>query len=235
MKKFATLLLGLGLFSCANAALIKSYDFNGNYTDTNGNGLNLVASGGSLSNSGFYTFTANQGLRLDSALADISNYAIELRLRFDDSVSGWNKLIDFRTLDADNGLYVRNGALNYYRGGSNNMGGSITTGEFFTLAFVRSGSTLSAFLNNTALGSVSNDRGDAVAPDNILNFFVDDNRTGQRESFAGTVDFIRIHNDASTLGTSPTPPTQAVPEPKSLLVIALGVLGLGFARRLRKR
>lgn len=234
MKKLTLLFLSLVFAGSVNAALVKSYDFNGNYGDTMNNGVNLVASGGSLTaNNGFYTFAANQGLKLDSALTDTSNYAVEMRLRFDDSISSWNKLIDFRSLSSDNGLYILNGSINYYISGSNNLGGSISTGEFFTLAFVRSGSTISTFLNNTALGTFNDANNDAVAPNNILNFFVDDNRTGQREAFAGTVDFIRIHDDGSTFGSQPTPPTQDVPEPESLLLMALGIIGLGFARKKR--
>ena len=50
-----------------HSALIKSYDFDGDYTDTLGNGDNLVASGGSIS-FGMYNFDLNQGLRLNNAL-----------------------------------------------------------------------------------------------------------------------------------------------------------------------
>ncbi len=78
-------------------------------------------------------------------------------------------------------------------------------------------------MNGVSVFSAS-DGGQVVSAGNIINFFEDDFRTGQGESFSGAADFIRIHDDASTFGTAPSP----VPLPAGfgLLLGALGALGL---------
>ena len=81
-------LLTLALVVCsfavapAHAVLIKSYDFSGDLSDSLGNGVDLVASGGALG-SGRYTFGANQGLRLTSALPNPNDYTIEIKFEMD--------------------------------------------------------------------------------------------------------------------------------------------------------
>lgn len=77
VKSWAAAAAMVALTSAAQAALIKSYDFNGTLDDTLGNGASLVASGGTVGATD-YTFGLNQGLRLTSALADTSTYAIKL-------------------------------------------------------------------------------------------------------------------------------------------------------------
>lgn len=202
-----------------HSALIKSYDFDGDYTDTLGNGDNLVASGGSIS-FGMYNFDLNQGLRLNNALGDTSNYAIEMRLRVNDSLGGYNKLIDFQDLSSDIGLYLQNGAALFYTAA--NFGGGVTLGEYFTLALVRSSNDITAYLNGSSLGTFSDSGSQAVSVGNSLNFFEDDNRTSQSEAFDGSVDFIRIHADSSTLGQAPV----GVPEPATLGLFGLMLLAM---------
>ena len=110
------LLLGL-LFlifaAPASAALIKSYDFNGNFADTLGNGSDLVPFGGTISG-GRYIFGFNQGLGLDSALPSTSNYAIEFKFEMTDDPTFWNKLIDFEDQTSDIGLYVGGDRLRFF-------------------------------------------------------------------------------------------------------------------------
>ena len=89
------------------ATVIKSYDFEGDLTDTLGNGLDLVASGGVIVN-GRYTFEANQGLRLNSALPNTSgDYTIEIKFQMVSSSPIWKKVIDYQNLQSQGGLYVR--------------------------------------------------------------------------------------------------------------------------------
>ncbi len=230
MKKLGILLSCLMMASgIANAALLKSYDFNGDYSDTLGNGNELVASGGSIL-SGMYNFTDNQGLELTSAFTNTANYAIEMRLSVNDSLSGWNKLIDFQELSSDNGFYLKDDNFNFYVSGSNPVGGPVILNEFFDFAFVRSAGIITTYFNGVALTAFNDSSNQAVSSSNILNFFEDDFATGQGESFIGAVDYIRIHDDASTFGSQPT---ASIPEPSILAIFALGIFGLA-SRRLKK-
>ena len=90
--------------SVSNAAIIKSYDFNGSLTDTLGNGEALTSLGGNVDN-GRYVFSNDQGLKLENALASTTHYGIEIALKIDDSLVGYKKLIDFKNLISDNGVY----------------------------------------------------------------------------------------------------------------------------------
>ena len=189
-----------------------------------GNGSDLVGSGGTVG-AQRYSFSNNQGLRLTSALPSTSNYGIEIKMQINDSLAGFNKVIDFQNLASDIGLYILGGAVDFYTVGP--TGGTVSLGSDFTLGLARSGGSIEVFLNNASIFSTA-DGGQAVSALNILNFFEDDFATGQRESFAGSVDFIRIHEDSSTFGTSPSP----VPVPAAVWFMGSGLLGLmGFSRK----
>ncbi|MCW8865536.1 MAG: LamG domain-containing protein [Colwellia sp.] len=229
MKKIIfALTYAMLLSSTASAALIKSYDFNNDLSDTLNNGVDMIASGGTLSG-GFYNFSANQGLRLTDALDDTMDYAIEMRLQIEDSTASWNKLIDFQDLTSDNGLYVLNSEIDFYVSGVNILGGQINTNEFFNIAFVRSAGVITTFLNGIELSPFVDSSDQAVPMDNILNFFEDDFATGQGEAFIGAVDYIRIHGDETTFGDEPDP--QDVPEPTALFLMGLGLLGIRLSRQ----
>jgi len=217
-------LLLAGVSVAANAVLLKSYDFDGDLTDTLGNGLDLIASGGSIAG-GRYSFIANQGLRLDSALPSTTEYAIEFKIHMDNP-TGLSKLIDFQNLAADEGLYDSDGAaLEFFQLAL--PVGTPTRGFDFTVGLERSAGNIEVFFDGASLFGAADPGGQAVPGANILNFFEDDNVNGQGESFAGSVDFIRIHDDSSTFGTEPS----MVAEPTTLLLLSLGLAGLGFARK----
>lgn len=206
----------------SNAGVIKSYDFNGDLSDTLGNGVDLIASGGTISG-GRYSFGLNQGLKLNSALLDTSNYGVEFRVRVNDSLSSYNKLLDFQDLGSDLGLYILNGQITFYT--TSGTGGSLPLGSDFTLGFERAAGTVRIWVDNALILSFS-DSGQAVSGPNILNFFEDDFSTGQSEAFEGSVDWIRIHEDSSTFGLG------AVPEPTSLAIFgAICILGSGRRRK----
>ena len=214
--------------SAANAAFVNSYDFDTDLSDTLGNGNDLTSSGGTVSG-GRYSFSENEGLELTSALLDTSNYGIEMKLRSDDSVSGWNKLIDFEQLSSDSGLYVFEGDLFFWYLPSANSP-MISIGTDFIVGLERKAGIISVFLDGALRYTAIDTLGEAVSSSNILNFLVDDTAiTG--EAFAGSVDWIRIHEDSSTFGQAPS----AVPEPASLAMWGLGAIGMMFARRKRQQ
>lgn len=232
IKFYNTLLTAIFLatscfISVANAGLIKSYDFNGDLSDTLANGVDMTASGGALGG-GLYTFGHNQGLRLTSALSDTADYAIEMRLRIDDDLSSWNKLLDFEDLTSDNGLYLFDGNFDFYVSGQNILGGPVNLNEFFTISFVRSAGVITTYYNGVALTPFIDSLNQAIPSSNILNFFEDDTLTAKGESFSGAVDYIRIHGDDSTFGDDPGIP---VHEPGTILLFGLALLGTFASRR----
>ena len=246
MKK-ATLTLVLaaliGSFGQAQAAAVLSHDYqlNGNLNDALG-GPSLVGLGGNLvDNAGRYTFGANQGLRLTGGLTNTSLWSMDFRASYSSLSGTWKKLIDFQNLSTDAGLYFSNygggNALQYY---PHATGGTVVnTGLDYTIALTRDGAgDLRGYVNGALQWTVGG-VGDSVSGPNILHFFVDDFPTGQGEAQGGSVDFIRIYNgvlnqaevtildQGGSVGTS-------VPEPGSLALLGLGLLGLAGMRRRAK-
>jgi hypothetical protein len=228
MNKFLTyMLLALVISSPAHSALIKSYDFNGNLSDTLGVGNDLIQNnGGSISN-GFFNVGLNTGLKLTDALIDTENYAIEIRMKVTDDLSSWNKLIDFLDLTSDNGFYLFGDDFDFYVNGGQIFPANVNLDEFFTVSFERDAGQITVYLDNVLLGSFVDGSNQAVPTTNVLNFFEDDSVTGKGEAFVGVVDFIRIHSDAQTFGQDPEP----VSEPSGLVLMTLCVIALMRSRR----
>ena len=101
------------------------------------------------------------------------------------------------------------------------------------VGLARSGGTVELFLDGVSVYSFLDVNGEGVSSLNILNFFIDDdNQNSLGESFSGSVNFIRIHDDSSTFGMEP--PMTNVPEPGTLTIFALGMIGLA-SRRFKKQ
>jgi hypothetical protein len=224
-RSFAVLTCAVAVAAAApaSAALVSSYDFNGDLTDTLGNGADLVSFGGSLATAGLYTFGNNQGLRLNSAFADPATYAIEIRMQMTANTSFWKKIVDYQNLLSDTGVYIRSSSLTFFNTTLPGPAG-IPVLTDAVLALTRDGTSglVQGFVDGALQWSFNDTTNVAVSVPNILHFFIDDNFNS--ESFPGTVDYIRIFDSASTeIGS--------VPEPGTLAVLGLGLAAVGFARR----
>lgn len=230
-----TLILGLVFtgISGVQAAIISSYDFNYSLTDTEGVGPDLEALGGTLTSDG-YTFSDNNGLRLSMGLGAVDQYAIEVGFRVTGSLSGYQKIIDFKELSEDYGLYMSRGQVRFYSVSSGLA--SLELDKDVVVGISLLNKTISLYLDNVLLGEFDDD-GTAVASTNVLNFFVDDFKTRQRETMSGTLNFLRFHDHPSSFGTEPEALTQAfssssvslaatpVPLPASIWMMLSAMLG----------
>lgn len=224
----------------AEAALIHQYRLDGSLADDLG-GPSLVADGGTL-NATDYSFAANQGLSLSNALPNAGNYSIEFEFEFD-TLSGYRKLVDFKDLTADAGLYNLNTALNFFpvTGGSS---GAFTANVFARLVLTRDGSSnaVTGYVNGVQQITFTDSGSLAVfsAANNIIRFFEDDTKTGPSEASAGAVDYIRIYDAPLTAAdvaalTDPVPLGAVVPEPSSLALLSIGGMGLAWSAIRRRR
>ncbi|MBX3421688.1 MAG: hypothetical protein KF752_09040 [Pirellulaceae bacterium] len=207
------------------AGLIHQYQLNNSLADDLG-GPNLVSHGGTLSPSG-YSFGLNQGLSLSNGLADPGNYSIEIIFRIE-QVDGWKKIIDFKNLTSDSGLYNRSSELRLYSSGLAGPAGGFSPNTDLRLILTRDGTSnlVSGYIDGVSQGSVIDSTNIAVASatDNILHFFRDDFLSS--EASAGHVRLIRIYDapmsadQAAALGGPP-----AVPEPSAGVLTLLALTG----------
>jgi hypothetical protein len=238
MVKTALLALLSGLLMTASGAtLTHNYVLSSSLSDTLG-GPSLVADGGTQSATG-YSFGANQGLNLSSALSNSGDYSILMDFSFSD-LTGYRKILDFQDRTSDNGLYNLNTALDFYpvAGGSpifspNVLARVVLTRDAGTNA-------VTGYFNGAQQLTFNDSSSLAVfgATNNIIRFFEDDFAT-QNEASAGRASEIQIYNGALTaadvrdLGGPGEIPTSGVPEPAALTLVGFGLLSLGLVRRIK--
>ena len=180
----------------AGLAPVHVYELDGSLADTKG-GPDLVALGGTLT-AGGYDFEANEGLNLSSASIDPGEYTIEIDFSFD-ALSSYQKILDFKDIVADAGLYTLSNSLRFF--GPNASSGSILTVDtLHHLVLTRDGTTdeVRASIDGTEAFSFVDTTNAAVfsATDQIIRFFQDDNATSQNEAESGFVDRIRLFDAA---------------------------------------
>lgn len=211
----------------ATLTLFSNYEFNNSYADTLGNGAELVPIGGSLG-SGSFSFDLEDGLRLPFNATFPSftddDFRIELDLSFSQpfntSGSGYYKLIDFKALTSEAGLYVyQSSAPNLRFFGANVLAQGTAVipvqeppspSSQVTIGLSRTGDLVQIFVDGNLDDSFNDDQSSTDPFTNAkveLNFFVDDRGFG--ENTAGNVDAIRIF----------TP----VPEPSAFLFVTLSM------------
>ncbi|HJQ80321.1 MAG TPA: choice-of-anchor Q domain-containing protein, partial [Lacipirellulaceae bacterium] len=201
------------------------YQLNNSLADALG-GPSLVSQGGNLTSIG-YIFDPNEGLNLSDALSNPAQYSIELLFRFDSGSGGWHKIVDFKNLTANTGLYRAGNGLHFLdRVFTPNV---FEAGVICRLILTRDDESdaVRGFINGTEIWSFLDVAGEAVfdGPEQIIRFFQDDNTTGQAEASHGFVDLIRIYDHAlnaeevATLG-----------DPQPILLPPYDQRGDGFAR-----
>jgi len=239
LKTISLCALLLALPAAWGATLTHDYDLTSSLNDQVGSAP-LISDGGSITIAG-YTFGATQGLSLSSALSGsaASTYSILLDFSFQ-NLSGFRKIVDFKNLASDNGVYNLSTALNYFNFsvGPNGVFAADTLGR---VVLTRDNSTglVVGYVNGVQNISFTDSTSDAVfnAAGNIARFFEDDNVTGGRESSGGLATRISIYDGALTslevadLGGPGGP--SGVPEPASFLLLGTGLVGLAFIAKRR--
>jgi hypothetical protein len=223
--------------SPARATLIHDYEFQNSVADSLG-GPSLTTLGGTVGPSS-YNFGAEQGLSLSGALsaAQSATYTIDLVFKFD-TLSGFRKIVDFKNLASDNGVYNLSTDMNYFNF-SFGPNGAFTAGTYARVDLTRDNSTglVVGYVNGVQQISFTDSSSDAVfnAANHIINFFQDDNVTGGRESSSGSVRQIRIF-DTALSATEVAALGPAVPEPSSFIMMATGLTFAGLRTlQLRRR
>lgn len=175
--------------------LVHNYELNGSLADELG-GPDLVSGGGIL-NGTDYSFSANQGLQLSDVLTS-PTYSIEMSFSLSNT-SGFDKIIDFKNLGSDRGLYDLSARLNFFPFATS-PGAVFTANTFANLVLTRDGvtDTVIGYANGVQAITFNDSSDSAVfdAVNNVAHFFEDDFATGQSEASPGAVDYIRIYDTA---------------------------------------
>lgn len=228
----ALLTLVITCITPSQAAPLHVYELNNSFADSLG-GPDIGSNGGTLGPTG-YTFGLNQGLNLSNP--GISNsYSIDMTFSVNtisaaDGHNGYVKLLDFKNLTSDSGLYIFNGKLDYFDSGqvANSATVLFTPGTIAEVRLNRDAGTneVSAYVNGAFQFALTDSTNSAVfdAPGNIINFFNDDFATTQRESSAGFADSI-------TIASAPVPETSTTVSLGLLLALSLGTLAVTTRKR----
>lgn len=228
-KLMATALLFVALDS--RASLIHHYDLNGSLADSQG-GKSLVAHvDGKLGAKG-YAFGPNQGLRLDEKLGGV--YTIDMTFRFDafNTYNTYTRILDFRNLADDTGLYTWTDKFNLYNYGT--TAGKMELGKDTRLTITRdSGKQFKLYKNGDLVMSILDSASIADFTANAMHFF----RDNGGEAGRGAVDYISIYNHSMTDAEVKVlqPPVAEVPEPGSLGMMGACLAMLGWMVRRRNK
>jgi hypothetical protein len=177
------------------------YRLAGDFTDDFG-GLPLSPLGGALDSTG-YKFAMNQGLQLSTGMP-VSVYTIDLKLAFD-QLASWRKIVDFKGLSIDHGLYVFDSELVFVEtinpDTTFNSPALLVAGVPFEMTLTRDAAgVVVGYVNrvpqitltdNFGIGTFTESGARAV-------FGVDDTATEQREASSGMIREIRIWDVALT-------------------------------------
>lgn len=182
-----------------DATVTHNYPINGSLADSLG-GPSLVSLGGSVLPTR-YDFEAGGGLSLSGAIHPES-YRIDMVFELE-RTSSWRKIIDFKNLGSDNGLYVLDGQFVFYGSGANQSdnqvgpAGAVEAFETYTLSLRRDAASdlVELYLDGVLQLSFEDTLHAAVfdTTGNIIYFMRDDNVTGNEHAI-GSIESIVIHD-----------------------------------------
>ncbi|MCA9259994.1 MAG: hypothetical protein KDA61_12370, partial [Planctomycetales bacterium] len=185
--------------------LVHAYEFTDGLGDTLlGPALVDTGTTGQL-NSGEFVFATSDGLLLESPRMNPTDYTLEIVFSFDNLPSGFQKILDFKNLSADAGLYTQGDDLYFYGAGvrKNNL---LVAGQEYRLVVSRDASTdmvrvavdgVEAFSFTDASGMAA-----FTSQGNPVRFFQDDTADSSSEEGSGRVASIRVFNGAFDLPQS---------------------------------
>jgi hypothetical protein len=192
-----TLTLLLASATSAGAASVKHiYELDGSFADSLG-GPEMAPAGGTLESAG-YAFGPAQGPSLSGAI-DPDTYSIEMLFSIDDT-AGYKRLLAFKALTVDLGLYNSDTAVNFYNRASS-AGGVFAAGRPTHLVVTRDGATnlLAVYVDGVEQVAFVDDTDIATftGADAIIHFLRDDSVAGG-ENPSGFLDRVRIYEGALT-------------------------------------
>lgn len=179
---------------------IHEYHLNNDYLDDYG-GPALTPRGGGFVTGG-YQFGVNQGLSVAGAMPD-SVYTVDVVFSFD-TLGSWRKILDFKDLGTDEGLYTYDDHLQFVvvaGTGFENGTTVVTATTQLQVTLTRDAAGVVVGYVDRAAQFTFTDAG-AVAtlggPGALAHFVIDDAATGGGEASGGVVRRIRIYDVALT-------------------------------------
>jgi hypothetical protein len=218
----------------AAVTLTHAYTLNNTYADSLG-GPSMAPNGGTLGASG-YTFLANQGPNLSSAI-NPDEYAIGMKFRIDDT-NGYRAIINFKNLSTDNGLYNYFTTLVLYIGGhAATYGGAFSPVTDVHLILTRNSATneFHTYVDGASAFSYIDAGGHAKfdSTGNIIHFL----RDNGGEHPTGFLDYVNIYSgfanssDATAIYNAGEYDPSGVPEPSTYGLMGGGIVALVSMRR----